>query len=640
MRQLLIIAALLLCSSVARATDFTPTNSAQLVTALATAVGGDTISLTAGTTYTGPFTLRAGLTSTVTIRTANYGLGNDLRTTSPTGLATIECSLSNNQPCFATQGVAVNWRLTGMEIRQRSGITNATAMILIGSATETVIGNTPNNIEIDHNYIWSPTSGTSRSLWINGRNINIHDNTIIGARVAGFECQAILLGGGPGPVTIRNNHLQAMGEVVMSGGITTAILMGDLTFTRNYVEAPQKYNPWNPSVFDTTDAATTTALPCTLTSVGTVATCIGHGLPTPPSDAPIRVIKLTSGPQTGQQRTLYGASNANTFSLQAPFSVDQAGVTATVYGAWGHKNNFELKLLSGTTNTLEGNVFDGSWVLGQDGMGLVLTIRTENGAVPTGTIKNLTIQNNYFKRFNGFLRVISPDDFGGGTGVPMVNVALVGNVIEWGYEFSGPGTQAGVPTSAIRFILLNGPNATTHGTNVWFQHLTLRSALALNSYIIFTGNNAGDWVGFKLENSLVATQTDFGIFGDGGQSGLTVLNTWCGGLGNYSAVDNAFLNQNITNYPSGSFSESNVSGFGFNDVANSDYLLTSGLYRAGQARQASDGTARGADIGALSTAIGASSNAYATATIKAITGQWQGTVTIQGKVTLGGKTTP
>ncbi|HEX2271978.1 MAG TPA: hypothetical protein VHH35_20715, partial [Pyrinomonadaceae bacterium] len=96
------------------------------------------------------------------------------------------------------------------------------------------------------------------------------------------------------------------------------------------------------------------------------------------------------------------------------------------------------------------------------------------------------------------------------------------------------------------------------------------------------------------------------------------------GAGNYSAVNNTFQNQSTTGYPTGTFSETSAAGFGFNDVANLDFKLTSGLYRAGQARQASDGTDRGADINTLSTKIGASSNAYATTTIKAITGNWGG----------------
>ncbi|MCA1575820.1 MAG: hypothetical protein LC794_00490 [Acidobacteria bacterium] len=80
---------------------------------------------------------------------------------------------------------------------------------------------------------------------------------------------------------------------------------------RNYLEAPQKYNPWNPAAFDTNDVQATTNLGCSLTSSGTTMTCSGHNLPLEPELAP-RVLKLTSGPQSGEIRTVRSAPTSST----------------------------------------------------------------------------------------------------------------------------------------------------------------------------------------------------------------------------------------------------------------------------------------------------------------------------------------
>ena len=364
--------------------DSTPANSSAFATAITNAVGGDTITLTAGQTYTGPFTLKSGLTSTVTIRPSNHASlpGNGVRVASGdrSNMAIIVCGSFNNQQCFSTTGNdADNWRLTGLDIRQANGVTNDAGMVQFGSASETTSANTPNNIEVDHCWIEATQGNAVRGIFVNGRNISIHDNYIAGMRREGIESQAILLMGGPGPVTIDNNYLMSMGEVFMSGGGLAGILPGDLTFTRNYVESPQKYNPWNPSAFDTNDVEGSTNLACSLTSSGTTVTCASHGQ----GSTAIRVIKLTSGPQAGEVRTVSGAPTANTLTIEQAFSASQTGVSATIYKPWtGYKNSFELKFLAGTTNLIEGNVFDGAWVMGQDGAGLVVTVRTQERHQP------------------------------------------------------------------------------------------------------------------------------------------------------------------------------------------------------------------------------------------------------------------
>src|SRR6185503_14708634 len=182
-------------------TDFTPDDSSEFADAITNSAGGDTITLTAGQTYTGPFTLKSGLTSTVTIRSSAHASlpANGTRVTSSdrSNMAIIVCGNFNNDPCFSTSGNdADNWRLTGLDLRQASGVTQDAGMIVIGDAAETTSANTSNNIELDHNWLEATEANAARGLFLNGRNINVHDNHISGFRRAGLESQAILLMGG------------------------------------------------------------------------------------------------------------------------------------------------------------------------------------------------------------------------------------------------------------------------------------------------------------------------------------------------------------------------------------------------------------------------------------------------------------
>jgi hypothetical protein len=142
LRQMRPFPAMLANLDVALPTDLTPADSAAFATAITNAVGGDTITLTAGQTYTGPFTLKSGLSSTVTIRSSGHASlpanGQRVQSTARSNMAIIVCSNSTNQRCFSTTGNdADNWRLTGLDMRQANGVANSDSMVKIGSESET-----------------------------------------------------------------------------------------------------------------------------------------------------------------------------------------------------------------------------------------------------------------------------------------------------------------------------------------------------------------------------------------------------------------------------------------------------------------------------------------------------------------------
>lgn len=66
------------------------------------------------------------------------------------------------------------------------------------------------------------------------------------------------------------------------------------------------------------------------------------------------------------------------------------------------------------------------------------TLLMQGGVLSNATIKNTTFQYNWFRRFQQFVRYISPDDHNGGTGLPMTSVVIRHNLIEPSYQFSGP----------------------------------------------------------------------------------------------------------------------------------------------------------------------------------------------------------
>ena len=114
----------------------------------------------------------------------------------------------------------------------------------------------------------------------------------------------------------------------------------------------------------------------------------------------------------------------------------------------------------------------------------------------------------------------------------MEDVAIKHNLVEPAYQFSGPGLQTGNSTEALRIAFFNGQSSTTNGTDVWFQHNTVYSTKSMSTILIFTGNSNGDWLNFKAENNLFALDNGNGaIFGDGGTTGNTALDTWCGSDG-------------------------------------------------------------------------------------------------------------
>ncbi len=211
-------------------TTFTPANTAELTTALATAVGGDKIVLQAGTTYTSNFKLRNWGAGTDWI----YIISSDMADLPPEGervsladAADMPRLTSNTAAPLHSDFGAHHYRLAGIEIV--TGARDALTTVQLGYAGNFVtaastLSDLPNHITFDRCLIHS-TSDAHRlrhGIMINGQYMACVDSYIANVKDSN-DAQALWAYSGQGPFKYVNNFLEATGEVVMFGGTDTPI---------------------------------------------------------------------------------------------------------------------------------------------------------------------------------------------------------------------------------------------------------------------------------------------------------------------------------------------------------------------------------------------------------------------------------
>jgi hypothetical protein len=93
--------------------------------------------------------------------------------------------------------------------------------------------------------------------------------------------------------------------------------------------------------------------------------------------------------------------------------------------AWLVKNNIELK--NARAVTIDGNVFENNWAMGQNGTAILFTVRTQSGAVPWAVVDTVTFTNNIVRDVVGGINVLARDGtYGGATR----NITIRNNVFE------------------------------------------------------------------------------------------------------------------------------------------------------------------------------------------------------------------
>src|SRR5436309_10395096 len=210
-------------------TTITVASGGDLQAALNAAQPGDVITLQAGATFTGPFTLpnKAG-TGWITVRTSapDSSLPAPGTRVTPSYAAVMPKIVagSNVGPAIQAASGAHHFRFIGIEAKPLPGA-KTFRIIELGTGGETSTATLPHDIIIDRCYIHgNPGEPEIRGVAFNGSRLAVIDSYLSEFRDCCQDTQAIMGWNGPGPFKIVNNYLEAAGENVMFGGADPSIV--------------------------------------------------------------------------------------------------------------------------------------------------------------------------------------------------------------------------------------------------------------------------------------------------------------------------------------------------------------------------------------------------------------------------------
>ena len=230
-----------------------------LQAALNNATCGNTIALAPGASFVGNFTLpRKTCTGTIVVITdlpSNSMPAQGVRMTPSlaTSANLAKIVTPNSVAAISTENGSANYRVAAVQVTELStsqagysvnGTPSALSggLITLGSSSETVITDQPNNIVIDRAYIWArSTTHCKRGVTVNGRNLAVIDSYIEGVKGVGQDTQAIIGWSGVGPFKIVNNYLEAAGENILFGGgdpRISGLTPSDIEIRGNYIYKP------------------------------------------------------------------------------------------------------------------------------------------------------------------------------------------------------------------------------------------------------------------------------------------------------------------------------------------------------------------------------------------------------------------
>ena len=185
---------------------------------------GGTIRLAPGAAYVGSFTLPAkGGASYITITTRDAILppaGTRITPAYKSRLAIIRSASTSS--ALVTASGASYYRIVGVAFEANQN--GAGDVIALGRDAQTTLAEVPHHIELDRVLIaGSATVGQKRAISVNAAYVSIVNSDIRDIKAAGQDSQAICGWNTNGPITIRNNYLEAAGENIMFGGANIRI---------------------------------------------------------------------------------------------------------------------------------------------------------------------------------------------------------------------------------------------------------------------------------------------------------------------------------------------------------------------------------------------------------------------------------
>src|SRR5262245_51244981 len=215
---------------------------------------GDIITLKAGATYMGNFTLPAKSGSGWIVIRSSAPDGSlpqpGARITPAFAGALPKIVTPNSGAALEALSGAHHYRLIGLEFAMATGVMQTYSLITLGD-NETSLAQLPHNLILDRLYIHGgPTTTLRRGVTLNSASTAVIDSYISDCHEEGADSQAIGGWNGAGPFKIINNYLEGAGENFMLGGADPTIpnlVPSDIEFRRNHCFKPLTWRIGDPS---------------------------------------------------------------------------------------------------------------------------------------------------------------------------------------------------------------------------------------------------------------------------------------------------------------------------------------------------------------------------------------------------------
>jgi hypothetical protein len=219
--------------------------------ALVAARPGEVITLAAGATYRGPFTLpnKPGA-GWITVRTStpDSSLPPPGTRVSPAHAPLMPRLVAASGSVITTAPGAHHYRFIGLEISPAPGVF-LYDLITLASPDGSAAG-LPHDIIFDRSYLHGdPVKGTRRGIALNSGAAAVIDSHLADFKEVGADSQALCGWSGPGPFKIVNNYLEGAGENVMFGGADPSIqnlVPSDIEIRRNHFAKPLAWKIGHP----------------------------------------------------------------------------------------------------------------------------------------------------------------------------------------------------------------------------------------------------------------------------------------------------------------------------------------------------------------------------------------------------------
>jgi hypothetical protein len=224
-----------------------------LQAALDRAAPGDQVVLQAGASFTGNFVLpkKAG-SEPIVVRSSGIGaLAEGVRAGPGDAAHMARIASPSFDGAIDAAAGAHGWRLIGIELTVSPAVGENTAVVRLGSGSETTRSQLPREIVLDRCWIHgNATQYDRRGVALNGIAEAVVDSTVSDFHEVGFDAQAIAGWNGAGPFKIVNDELDASGENVLFGGADPAIdklVPSDIEIRHNHFFKPLSWRVGDPS---------------------------------------------------------------------------------------------------------------------------------------------------------------------------------------------------------------------------------------------------------------------------------------------------------------------------------------------------------------------------------------------------------